>query len=78
MEYLHQGTRERLVRATNNLGETPLHLAVAFAGRTGMGGRRESDSGCDKREVGIAVQVRGANGWVEGTVTRIDALSWLK
>ncbi|CAM9985221.1 unnamed protein product, partial [Ectocarpus sp. 8 AP-2014] len=56
MEYLHQGTRERLVRATNNLGETPLHLAVAFAGRTGMGGRRESDSGCDKREVGIAVQ----------------------
>ncbi|CAN0006552.1 unnamed protein product, partial [Ectocarpus sp. 6 AP-2014] len=56
MEYLHQGTRERLVRATNNLGETPLHLAVAFAGRTGMGDRRESDSGCDKREVGIAVQ----------------------
>lgn len=65
MEYLHQGTRERLVRATNNRGETPLHLAVAFAGRAVIGDRRESDSGCDQREVGIAVQVRGVKGWVK-------------
>ena len=32
MEYLDQGRRESLIRAKNDLGETPLHLTVSFAG----------------------------------------------
>lgn len=72
MEYLDQGKRESLVRAKNDLGETPLHLAVSFvekeggSARTGSGGGRAraggggGRGGGNKREVGgIAVQVRG-------------------
>lgn len=46
MEYLDQARRERLVRARNHLGETPLHLAVAFAGPA-----------LKSKQVGTAVQV---------------------
>lgn len=48
MEYLNQGRRERLVRARNHLGESPLHLAAAFAGPTRKG-----------KNIGTTVQVRG-------------------
>lgn len=62
MEYLDEGRRASLVRAKNDLGETPLHLAVSFAGsarsgRAGGGGGGGSRGG-SKREIGFAVQVR--------------------
>lgn len=37
MEYLDQARRESLVRAKNDLGETPLHLAVSFTGGAAAG-----------------------------------------
>lgn len=70
MEYLNQARRESLVRAVNDLGETPLHLAVSFTGSSarrsggrgggrGEGGVRSSRAGgIDQREADFAVQVR--------------------
>lgn len=59
MEYLCQGRRERLVRAKNNLGETPLHLAVACTAKLDRGSRESSlGDGDDKHEMGLVVQVR--------------------
>ncbi|CAM9491761.1 unnamed protein product [Scytosiphon promiscuus] len=57
MEYLCQGRRESLVRAKNNRGETPLHLAVACIGHLDRGSRGSSvDDGDDEREMGLLVQ----------------------
>lgn len=59
MEYLCQRTRQSLVRAKNNLGETPLHLAVACTARVdraSLAGDFVDDD--EKREMGLAVQVR--------------------
>eukprot|EP00752_Nemacystus_decipiens_P004997 g4543.t3 len=57
MEYLDRGTRERLVRAKNDLGETPLHLAVSFTVPPASGGGGGGSSRhASKQEADLAVQ----------------------
>eukprot|EP00903_Cladosiphon_okamuranus_P008594 g8243.t1 len=63
MEYLDQARRESLVRAKNDLGETPLHLAASFTGSSARGGggvdargRSSPGGGNNKRGADYAVQ----------------------
>lgn len=60
MEYLYKGRRSYLVQETNNLGRTPLHLAVAFSSNHSRKGReqRQLTGRGEKVDIRVAVQVR--------------------